>query len=251
MSKQSTKRGSVDAEEIEKFSNMADEWWDPTGKFKPLHALNKVRLGYIREQLHHHLKTDLDSLAPYKGLKMLDIGCGGGLLCEPLSRLGADVTGIDPAPVNIDVAKHHADSAGLAINYQATTAEDLAAKKATFDVVFAMEVIEHVADIPSFMQALQTLVKPGGYVFMSTINRTVKSMALAKIMAEYVLRWLPVGTHDWQKFVTPAELTDHLSAQKLTVLDTTGVGLNITKWPKQEWQTCKDLSVNYMLLAKR
>jgi len=184
---------------------MADEWWDPNGKFRPLHALNPVRLTFIRDALCAHFQLDGTSNRSLEGLKIADFGCGGGLLCEPLARLGATVTGLDPAPDTIAAAHAHAQGQGLEISYRAERAETLAKEGATFDAVLAMEVVEHVPDVPAFVKVVAGLVRPGGLMLLSTINRTLKSYALAIVGAEYVLGWVPRGTHNWQQFITPAE----------------------------------------------
>jgi 2-polyprenyl-6-hydroxyphenyl methylase / 3-demethylubiquinone-9 3-methyltransferase len=227
----------VDAAEVEKFDRLAADWWDPAGRMKPLHKLNPVRLTYIRDLALQRFGRDARSLVPFGGLKLLDIGCGGGLLSEPLARLGFAVTGIDPAGNNVDVARAHAASSGVAVTYRKDTAETLAAEGASFDVVLAMEVVEHVPDVPAFLATAASLVKPGGLFVGATINRTKRAFALAIVGAELVLRWLPVGTHSWEKFVTPDEFEDGLAAGGLEVFDRQGVA--------------RDTAVNYMLAAGR
>ncbi len=240
---------SVDPLEIEKFSAIAAEWWDPSGKFKPLHQLNPTRLGYIRDHAARHFGKDPLSDQPLSGVTILDIGCGGGLLSEPLCRLGADVTAIDAAEKNIKTARTHAAESGLEINYRHTSAEDLAAEKQSFDVVLNMEVIEHVADVTSFSKAACALVKEGGAMVASTLNRTPKSYLMAILGAEYVLRWLPRGTHDWQKFLRPSELAGLLRAQGLDIEDMSGVVYNPVNG---RWRLSRrDLDVNYMLFATK
>jgi 2-polyprenyl-6-hydroxyphenyl methylase/3-demethylubiquinone-9 3-methyltransferase len=241
-------RGTVDPEELEKFERMASEWWDASGKFKPLHKFNPVRLGYIRDHAAKHFGRDAKAGTPLAGLKLLDVGCGGGLLCEPMTRLGANVVGVDPAPANIEVARLHAEKSGLAIDYRATTAEALAATGETFDIVLAMEVVEHVADRDAFIGACAELLKPGGLLFAATINRTLKAFALAIVGAEYVLRWLPRGTHDYDKLVRPAELESSMQAAGLAVTDRTGVAYNPLR---DRWALATDMDVNYMLLAEK
>ena len=205
---------SVDPAELEKFAAMADDWWDPEGKFKPLHQLAPVRLGFIKDEACRHFGRKPGAAKPLKGLKLLDIGCGGGLLTEPMARLGAEASGLDAEAANIEVAKTHAQGMRLDIDYRAATAEDLVAagEAGRFDIVLAMEVLEHVADIDSFTRAATTLLKPDGLVVASTINRTPKAFALAVVGAEYILRWLPRGTHDWRKFLKPSELARTLRA---------------------------------------
>ena len=235
---------SVDQAEVAKFSAMAAEWWDPTGKFAPLHKFNPVRLSFIRDTAAAHFGRE--GLKPFDGLSLLDIGCGGGLLCEPMSRLGFAVTGVDPSEKNIGTAKAHAGS--LPITYRADSAEALVAEGLGFDVVLNMEVVEHVADLRAYLMACARLVKPGGLMFVATLNKTLKSLALAKIGAEYVLRWLPPGTHDWNKFVAPAELKRLLEGAGLNPLKTQGVAFNPLEW---DWQLSSDTDVNYMIVAGR
>ncbi|MCH2094439.1 MAG: bifunctional 2-polyprenyl-6-hydroxyphenol methylase/3-demethylubiquinol 3-O-methyltransferase UbiG [Rhodobacteraceae bacterium] len=238
---------TVDPSEIAKFEAMAAEWWDPTGKFKPLHMLNPCRLDYITTQIAEEFGRDLDAPLPFEGLHILDIGCGGGLLCEPMARLGASVVGVDAAERNIPVAQAHARHSGLEIDYRHTTAEDLAATGATFDVVLNMEVIEHVADPAAYLTACRTVLKPGGLHICSTINRNPKSFAMAIVGAEYVMRWLPKGTHEWSKFITPDELFALLEAAGLQPVDRTGFQFNPVTW---QWRLSdRDLSVNYVTSA--
>jgi 2-polyprenyl-6-hydroxyphenyl methylase / 3-demethylubiquinone-9 3-methyltransferase len=227
---------------------MADEWWDPAGKFRPLHKFNPVRLGYIRERAIAHFSLDPAVRRPLEGLRFLDIGCGGGLLSEPMARLGAEVVGIDPAERNVRTADVHARQGGLDIDYRAETAEALAAAGETFDVVLAMEVIEHVDNVPVFMKSCADLVKPGGLLFVASINRTARAFALAIVGAEYVLRWLPRGTHSWDKFVTPDELQAAMERHGLRVTDETGVIYNLLA---DRWQISTDMDVNYMIAATK
>lgn len=239
---------TVDEREVARFSAMAAEWWDPAGKFKPLHKFNPVRLAYIKEQVCTRFGRDPKASDAFKGLRFLDIGCGGGLLSEPMARLGAEVVGADPSPVNIEIAKLHAAQSGLAIDYRASTAEELAAAGETFDVVLNMEVVEHVADVPLFLTEVSRMVRPGGLMFVATINRTLKAYALAIVGAEYVLRWLPKGTHTFEKLVRPEEIERPVTAAGLTVIDRSGVTFNPLT---DRWNRSRDMDVNYMLLASR
>jgi 2-polyprenyl-6-hydroxyphenyl methylase / 3-demethylubiquinone-9 3-methyltransferase len=239
-------RTTIDTAEVERFSRMAAEWWSPTGKFKPLHKFNPVRLTYIREKVLETFDCDPKSVKPFKGLRFLDIGCGGGLLSEPMARLGAEIVGADPSPVNIEVAKLHAAESGLAIDYRALTAEALAAAGEKFDVILNMEVVEHVADVELFIEACGSMVKPGGLMFIATINRTLKALGLAIFGAEYVLRWLPRGTHQYEKLVRPQELTAALGKAGMDVAETTGVFYNPLT---DSWNKSRDIDVNYMVLA--
>jgi 2-polyprenyl-6-hydroxyphenyl methylase/3-demethylubiquinone-9 3-methyltransferase len=241
-------KSSVDPSEIEKFSRMAAEWWDPTGKFAPLHKFNPVRLKFIRETVAAHFGRDGNSLRPFEGLSLLDIGCGGGLLSEPMSRLGFAVTGVDPSEKNIGTAHAHAAQSGAAVNYRASDAEALVAEGLTFDVVLNMEVVEHVADLRGYLESTASLVKPGGLMFVATLNRTLKALALAKVAAEYILRWLPPGTHDWDKFVAPNELRAMLEDAGLKILKTQGVSFDPLGW---DWRLSSDTDVNYMMVAGR
>ena len=241
-------RSTIDDDEVRRFSALADEWWNPKGKFKPLHKFNPVRLRYIQENVAEHFGRDPKAAEPFAGLRFLDIGCGGGLLCEPMARLGAEVVGADASETNIEVASIHAERSGLAdrIDYRATTAEALADAGETFDVILNMEVVEHVADVSLYMDACCSMVRPGGLMFVATINRTVKARALAIFMAENVLRWLPKGTHQYEKLVKPEELHVALARGGLEVLDETGVFYNVLA---DEWRKSRDMDVNYMLLA--
>lgn len=235
---------TIDPGEIAKFEAMAAEWWNPTGKFKPLHMLNPCRLDYITSQIAAEFDRDLSAPEPFKGLRILDIGCGGGLLSEPMARLGADVVGADAAERNIPVAQVHAEQSGLDIDYRHTTAEAMAAAGEQFDAVLNMEVVEHVADPLTYLTACQQLMKPGGIHICSTINRNAKSYAMAIVGAEYVMRWLPKGTHEWNKFITPDELYDLLKNARLDPVDRKGFVFNPITW---SWSLSpKDLSVNYV-----
>ena len=239
---------TIDQAEVDRFSALAREWWDPAGKFKPLHKFNPVRLTYIRDTLCLHFGRDARAERPLSGLRVLDIGCGGGLLSEPLARMGAEVVGADASEVNIEVARLHADQSGVEVDYRATTAEALAAAGETFDVVLNMEVVEHVSDVNLFMGACAQMVRPGGLMFVATINRTWKANALAIFMAENVLRWLPKGTHQYEKLVTPQEAAAPLEASGMRIIDRTGVFYNVLQ---DRWNLSSDMDVNYMLLAER
>lgn len=240
---------TVDAAEIAKFEAMAAEWWDPAGKFRPLHMLNPTRLDYITAQIAAEFDRDLAAAAPFAGLRVLDIGCGGGLLSEPMARLGATVVGVDAAARNIPVAQAHARQSGLTIDYRHTTAEALTEEGAAFDVVLNMEVVEHVADPPAYLRACHDLLVPGGLMVCSTLNRTAKSFAMAIVGAEYVMRWLPRGTHDWNKFITPDELYAMLRAAGLEPVDRKGMVFDPLGW---RWSlSARDLSVNYVTTSLR
>jgi 2-polyprenyl-6-hydroxyphenyl methylase/3-demethylubiquinone-9 3-methyltransferase len=241
-----TSGGSVDRAEIEKFAGMAEAWWDPSGVFRPLHRLNPLRIGYIRDRLAAHAGRDAADLQPLNGLSILDIGCGGGLLAEPLARLGAEVTGIDAAERNIEIARAHAAATGTKVTYLPCPAEDLAARGAQFDAVLAMEIVEHVADLHAFLGATRALLKPDGLLFLATLNRTLKSFAFAIVGAEYILRWLPRGTHDWRRFLRPSELARNLRSNGLAIRELTGVHYDpIT----DSFSSHRDCSVNYMAVA--
>jgi 2-polyprenyl-6-hydroxyphenyl methylase/3-demethylubiquinone-9 3-methyltransferase len=244
----STAAPTVDEAEIARFAALASQWWDPRGKMAPLHKFNPVRLGYIRDIACRRFDRDAKRLDCLKGLRMLDIGCGGGILSEPLARLGADMVGADPAGANIEAARLHAASSGLDVDYRATTAEALAEAGERFDIVLAMEVVEHVADVNLFVELTGAMVKPGGLMIAATLNRTLKSFALAIVGAEYVLRWLPRGTHRWDKFVTPNELEIALDRARLRITDETGVVYNPLA---DSWRLASDMDVNYMVTAER
>lgn len=241
-------RSTIDQDEVNRFSAMAAEWWSPVGKFRPLHKFNPVRLEWIRNHVSQHFGRDPRSHQPLSGLRFLDIGCGGGLLSEPVARMGASVTGADPSEKNIGIASTHARESGVEIDYRATTAEALAAAGETFDVVLNMEVVEHVADVDLFLSTCASMVRPGGLMFVATINRTFKARALAIFAAENVLRWLPRGTHQYEKLVRPEEIEKPLSASGLQIIERTGVFFN----PLQDrWNLSPDMDVNYMMLAKK
>ncbi len=239
-----SKTTTVDPDEIAKFEAMAADWWDPTGKFKPLHMLNPCRLDYITQQIAAEFERDLTNAHPFKGLRLLDIGCGGGLLSEPMARLGAEVVGADAAERNIPVASIHAEQSGLTIDYQHTTAEALADAGEQFDVVLNMEVVEHVADPQAYLNACQQLLKPGGLMVCSTLNRNPKSFVMGIIGAEYVMRWLPKGTHEWSKFITPDELFGMIEQAGLDPVDRKGFKFNPIGFTWSISDT--DLSVNYV-----
>ncbi len=240
---------TIDPSEIAKFEAMAAEWWDPAGKFKPLHMMNPVRLDYTTSQIAAEFERDLATEKPFAGLRILDIGCGGGLLCEPMARLGATVVGVDAAPRNIPVAQIHAEQSGLEIDYRVGTAEALADAGEQFDVVLNMEVVEHVADPLGYLTACQQLLKPGGLHLCSTINRNPKSFAMAIVGAEWVMRWLPKGTHEWDKFITPDELFALLEKAGLTPVDRKGYVFNFLTF---DWaMSDRDLSVNYVTAATK
>ena len=239
---------TIDKSEVERFSAMASEWWDPTGKFRPLHKFNPVRLTYIRDKAAAHFDRDAKSPQPLKGLRLLDIGCGGGLLSEPMARMGADVVGADASQTNVEIARIHAEQSGLAIDYRAETAESLADAKERFDIILNMEVVEHVADVDLFLSSCAGMVKPGGLMFVATINRTLKALALAIVGAEYVLRWLPRGTHQYEKLVRPDEIETPLAASGMAVVDRTGVFYSPLS---DSWNLSRDMDVNYMMLADR
>jgi 2-polyprenyl-6-hydroxyphenyl methylase/3-demethylubiquinone-9 3-methyltransferase len=239
---------TVDAAEVARFSALAATWWDTRGKMAALHKLNPVRLAYIRDATCQQFGRDPKRVGCLTGLRILDIGCGGGILSEPLARLGASVLGADPSTTNIEVAKLHAAQSGLAIDYRATTAEALSDADERFDVVLAMEVVEHVADVDLFVRRCADMVKPGGLMVAATLNRTIKSFALAIVGAEYILRWLPIGTHQWDKFITPAELETTLEEAGLRVIGETGV---VYVPFADRWRLSDDSDVNYMMVADK
>ena len=240
---------TVGAAEVAKFEAMAAEWWDPKGKFKPLHEMNPCRLHYITSQIAAEYERNLTDPLPFAGLRILDIGCGGGLLSEPMARLGAEVVGADSAPRNIPVAQLHAEQSGLKIDYRNVTAKALAADGGRFDIVLNMEVVEHVADPLAYLTACHDLLKPGGLMLCSTLNRNAKSFMMAILGAEWVMRWLPKGTHDWHKFITPDELTALIRKAGLDPLDRKGMVFNPVSW---SWSLSdRDISVNYVTASRR
>jgi len=240
---------TIDTSEVAKFEAMAAEWWDLEGKFKPLHMMNPVRLDYITRQIASEFDRDLTGDAPFAGLRILDIGCGGGLLCEPMARLGAMIVGVDAAAGNIPVAQVHAEQSGLTIDYRHGTAEDMAAAGEQFDAILNMEVVEHVADPQGYLTACQQLLRPGGLHICSTINRNPKSFAMAIVGAEWIMRWLPKGTHDWQKFITPDELFALIEGAGMAPVDRKGFVFNFARF---SWSISdRDLSVNYVTAATK
>jgi 2-polyprenyl-6-hydroxyphenyl methylase/3-demethylubiquinone-9 3-methyltransferase len=239
---------TVDRHDIDRFAALSADWWNPRGGFRPLHQINPARIDFIRRELIAHFGRDERSLSPFAGLRLADIGCGGGLVAEPMSRLGFAVTGIDAGDEAIAVARAHAEASGLAIDYRTADIDAFVAAGERFDAVLALEIVEHVADRDRFLAALGRLVKPGGALVGATINRTARSFALAVVGAEYVLRWLPPGTHDWNRFVRPSEFVLGLRRGGLTTTRLAGLGYD---WRRGEWRASNDLSVNYMLAAKR
>ena len=238
---------TVDPAEIAKFSKLSEQWWDPKGKMAPLHKINPLRLTYIRDAACRKFERNVKSLNCLSGLRILDIGCGAGLLCEPFTRLGAQVIGVDPSASNIAAARLHADKGHLSIDYRCTTVEEMDVRE-RFDIVLAMEVVEHVADVGLFLNRCTAMLKPGGMMVISTLNRNWKSFALAIVGAEYVLRWLPRGTHQWDKFVTPNELEIAIEQSGLQITDETGVMYNLLA---DRWQLTTDMDVNYMVVAEK
>lgn len=240
---------SVDPEDVERFSRIAAEWWDPDGKFAPLHQFNPVRLAFIREQALARFDRDARARQPFSGLKLLDIGCGGGLLSEPTSRLGFAVTGVDASARNIAVARAHAEQVGVAVDYRCATAEALAGEPDTsFDVILNMEVIEHVLDPGEYLRTCARLLAPGGLMVVASLNRTLKSLALAKIGAEYILRWLPAGTHDWRKFLHPEEIRAFLVSEPVEVGGPFGVSFNPLSG---QWARSIDVDINYLMTVMK
>ena len=245
---ESAPAATLDEAEVDRFRRIAAEWWDPTGKFRPLHQIGPARLTFIRDEAVRHFQRPGGGLKPLAGLEVLDIGCGGGLIAEPLTRLGAKVTGIDPGKENVAVARAHAEAQGLAIDYRAATVEEVAAEGRTFDMVVCLEVVEHVPDVGRFLAGCASRVLPGGLLVLSTINRTLKSYALAIVAAEYVLGWLPRGTHQWDRFVTPDELSGHLTAAGLGPAGFMGCVYDPLR---DAWSLNPDTGVNYLAAAPK
>ncbi|MBO6813395.1 MAG: bifunctional 2-polyprenyl-6-hydroxyphenol methylase/3-demethylubiquinol 3-O-methyltransferase UbiG [Rhizobiaceae bacterium] len=243
-----TAQSTIDQAEIDRFSAMAAEWWDPKGKFRPLHKFNPVRLQYIKEKVCENFDRDIRDPKALKGLRFLDIGCGGGLLSEPMARMGAEIIGADASETNIEIARLHAEQSGLDIDYRAVTSEALEKEGEKFDVVLNMEVVEHVADVDLFLASCARMVNPGGLMFVATINRTQKAKALAIFMAENVLRWLPKGTHQYEKLVRPDEIKTPLGSEGMEIIDQTGVFYNVFT---DSWNMSRDMDVNYMMLARK
>ena len=248
MTGQTQSSSTVDPSEIAKFTAMADDWWDPQGKFKPLHRLNRARLSYLRDVICQRFGRESKASRPLDGLRLLDLGCGGGLISEPMTRLGAQVVGADMTPVNIEIAKSHAASQSLNIDYRHVSAESLVEAEESFDVVLALEIIEHVADVDLFIDQCCRLVRPGGVLIFSTINRTPKAYAMAIIGAEYVMRWLPKGTHEFDKFVRPEEIASQIDPGVFNVNPPQGLSYDLFQ---SRWQLSDDTSVNYFLSAYR
>ncbi|MDP9571613.1 UNVERIFIED_ORG: 2-polyprenyl-6-hydroxyphenyl methylase/3-demethylubiquinone-9 3-methyltransferase [Agrobacterium larrymoorei] len=248
MTMSETAKTTIDQSEVDRFSAMAAEWWSPTGKFRPLHKFNPVRLEFIRNRVCENFGRDPKAHCPLEGLRFLDIGCGGGLLSEPMARMGAEVVGADPSEKNIGIASTHARESGVPVDYRAVTAEQLQAAGETFDVILNMEVVEHVADVNLFLNTCAQMVRPRGLMFVATINRTLKARALAIFAAENVLKWLPRGTHQYEKLVRPEEVERPLTANGLEIVHRTGVFYNVLQ---DRWNLSPDMDVNYMMLAKR
>jgi 2-polyprenyl-6-hydroxyphenyl methylase / 3-demethylubiquinone-9 3-methyltransferase len=239
---------TLDAREVERFARLCEEWWDEKGKFRPLHEITPLRLAFLRGEMVRHFARSADLRRPLAGLKVLDVGCGGGLICEPLARLGADVCGLDPSPENIEAARRHAAGQRLNIDYRVGRVEELGVEGLSFDAVVCLEVIEHVPDSAPFLKACAALMRPGALLLLSTINRTLKAYLLAIVAAEYLLRWLPVGTHRWDRFVTPAELTTQLAAAGLAVATLNGLVYNPLA---SGWALAADTDVNYFATAAK
>ena len=245
---QSARQNSVDDDEVARFSALAARWWDPSGPMAPLHRLNPLRLGWIKDQITNVFDRDPKSPTAYDGLRFLDVGCGAGLVAEPFRRLGAEIVAVDPSETNIEIARRHAADGGLAIDYRATTAEAMADAGESFDVVTALEVVEHVTDVPAFVATCASMVRPGGIMIAASINRTAKAFALAIVGAEYVLRWLPRGTHNYDRLVTPMELDAAFDAGGLAVVAKTGMMyVPILDY----WRLSTDMGVNYLMAARR
>lgn len=235
--------GTIDKEEIEKFAAMADEWWDESGKFKPLHIFNPVRIKYIKEIVCKHFGIEKTS-SPFEGLELLDVGCGGGLISEPMCRLGANVTAIDASEKNIKIASVHSEKMNLDINYKFASVEELAQKKKKYDVILSLEVLEHVNNVEEFIEKCTSLLAPSGIIFFATLNKTIKSYMAAIVGAEYILRWLPKGTHDWKKFMRPSQISNILSHNQVTVENVQGISYNPFA---NSWHLSNDTSINYII----
>ena len=238
---------TIDQKEVDKFNNIANEWWSADGKFKPLHKFNPCRISYIKEQISNHFTIDINSFTPLKNINILDVGCGGGLLCEPLTRLGSNVVGIDAGEKNIKIAKNHSQQNGLQIDYRYQDVEELAQSKEKFDVVLAMEIIEHVADVEKFIIATKNCLKVNGLLMFATLNRTIKSYFNAIIGAEILLRWLPRGTHDWKKFLKPSQINKIATNNNLQLIDLSGFSYNLLR---DQWKKTNDVSSNYIITFK-
>lgn len=239
---------TVDPEEVRKFARLAVEWWNPHGKFGPLHKFNPERIRFVRDETARHFARSGKALKPFDGLSLLDIGCGGGLLSEPMARMGFSVTGADASSENVEIARAHAAQSGVRVNYCFTTAEQLAAARESFDVVLNMEVIEHVADPELYLQSCAALVKPGGLMFVGTLNKTLKALLLGKVAAEYVLGWVPAGSHDWTRFIPPKKLNGMLEEVGLRVTSTSGVSFDVLTW---SWRLSSDVDINYLVAAEK
>ncbi|NNM71091.1 bifunctional 2-polyprenyl-6-hydroxyphenol methylase/3-demethylubiquinol 3-O-methyltransferase UbiG [Enterovirga aerilata] len=240
--------GTVDRREVDRFDRLARDWWDPKGPMRALHRINPLRMSFIRDEACRHFRREPKAPFPLAGLSVLDVGCGAGLLSEPVARLGGAVTGLDPSARNIEAARRHAAEGGLAIEYRTETVEEIAARGGRFDLVIAMEVVEHVPEVESFVRACGAAVAPGGLLLLATINRTMRSFALAILGAEYLLKWLPKGTHDWEKFVTPDELREAVEAAGLTGFRTRGMVFNPVE---RDWSLSRDTAVNYLAAAEK
>jgi 2-polyprenyl-6-hydroxyphenyl methylase/3-demethylubiquinone-9 3-methyltransferase len=239
---------TIDRSEIDKFARLADEWWNPAGPFAPLHKFNPVRLAFIRDAAAAHFGRDMRSVRPFAGLSLLDLGCGGGLIAEPMARRGFDVTGCDAGADAVRAAEAHAGCRGLSLTYRCATAEELGAEGAAFDMVLALEVAEHVSDVKSFLAAVAQLVRPGGLLIVATLNKTLKSLVLAKIAAEYILRWVPAGTHDWNRFIPPAQLCAQIETTGLRIIQRQGFSFDPLSW---SWRLTAGLDVNYAVVAAK